>query len=232
MSRKYKYEYIGEDPHKDWHLPGFSKGEELFSAISHIVGGGLGISALVIGIIVTTSRGTPLGLLSMLIYGISLIVLYTMSALYHFLRINRAKLVFRILDHCTIFVLIAGTYTPYCLITLSGTLEGILILAFVWVLAILGVVFNAINMHWRPVKIFSQIAYILTGWCILIAIDLLYSLLPFTGFILLLLGGISYTIGAVAFAFGRKIKYMHPVFHLFVLIGTILQFLSVVMYVI
>lgn len=232
MAKKYKYEYIGPDPKENYHLPGFSKGEELFSAISHIVGGGLGIAALVIGLLVTIKRGTPLGILSILVYGISLIILYAMSAIYHFLRVNRAKLVFKILDHCTIFVLIAGTYTPYCLITLAGTLEGILILSFVWLIAILGVIGNAINMHAKPIIIMSQVSYILTGWCIMLAFGKLYAGLGPVGFILLLAGGISYTVGAIAFAIGTKIKYMHPIFHLFLLIGTILQFLSIVLYVI
>lgn len=227
---KYKYEYIGEKP-KDYKLPGFSKGEELFSAISHIVGGAFGIIALILGLIVTINHGTHLGVLSVLIYGFSLIILYTMSSIYHFLNVNRAKVVFRILDHCTIFILIAGTYTPYCLITLSGELVGILVLCFVWLIAILGVTFNAINMHSKVVKIFSQTSYILMGWCILIGFNTLISKLNLTGFILLLLGGISYTIGAVMFAFGKKVKYMHPLFHLFVLLGTILQFLSLILYV-
>lgn len=227
---KYKYEYIGEKK-KDYKLPGFSKGEELFSAISHIVGGAFGIVALILGLVVTIKNGTYLGVISMIIYGTSLIVLYTMSSIYHFLNVNNAKLVFRILDHCTIFILIAGTYTPFCLITLNGKSIGIFILCFVWVLAILGVIFNAINMHWKVVKILSQTAYILMGWCILIAFNTLLSELGIAGFILLLLGGISYTVGAITFAFGTKVRYMHPLFHLFVLLGTILQFLSVVLYV-
>ena len=212
-------------------MPGFSKGEELFSAISHIVGGAFGIVALILGLVVTIKNGTYLGVISMIIYGTSLIVLYTMSSIYHFLNVNNAKLVFRILDHCTIFILIAGTYTPFCLITLNGKSIGIFILCFVWVLAILGVIFNAINMHWKVVKILSQTAYILMGWCILIAFNTLLSELGIAGFILLLLGGISYTVGAITFAFGTKVRYMHPLFHLFVLLGTILQFLSIVLYV-
>lgn len=230
---KYKHDYIGVKPKKDYskRLPGFSKGEELFSAISHIIGGGLGIAALVLCIVIAAKNGTPLGILSMLVYGISLIVMYAMSSIYHFLNINCAKAVFRILDHCTIFVLIAGTYTPFCLITLRGTPQGIGILIFVWSLAILGVTFNAINMHWFAVKLFSQISYIFMGWCILFAFDLLILKLSFMGILLLLLGGISYTVGALFFAFGRKIKYMHPLFHLFVLMGTIFQFFSIILYV-
>lgn len=213
-------------------LPTYTKGEELFNAISHIVGGGFGIIALVIGIIVACNKSNVYGIVSMVIYGISMILLYTMSAIYHFLRRNRAKKVFRIFDHCTIYLLIAGTYTPYCLVTLRNVgIWGWLLFGIVWFLAILGIVFNAINMHHPVIKTLSMICYIFMGWCIIVAVKPLIDNLSMAGFIWLLLGGVMYTIGAVFYGFGKKAKYIHSVWHLFVLMGTILQFISILFYV-
>lgn len=213
-------------------LPAYTKGEELFNAISHIVGGGFGIIALVLGLIVACNESDVYGIVSMAIYGVSMILLYTMSSIYHFLRRNRAKKVFRIFDHCTIYLLIAGTYTPYCLVTLRGAgLWGWLLFSIVWFFAILGIVFNAINMHHPLIKTLSMICYICMGWCIIIAIKPLIANLSMNGFMWLLIGGVMYTIGAIFYAFGKKAKYIHSVWHLFVLMGTILQFVSIVLYV-
>lgn len=213
-------------------LPVYTKGEELFNAISHIVGGGFGIIALVLGLIVACRESDVYGIVSMAIYGASMILLYTMSSIYHFLRRNRAKKVFRIFDHCTIYLLIAGTYTPYCLVTLrEAGLWGWILFSVVWLFAILGIVFNAINMHHPLIKTLSMICYICMGWCIIIAIKPLIANLSMNGFMWLLMGGVMYTIGAVFYAFGKKAKYIHSVWHLFVLMGTILQFVSIVLYV-
>ena len=135
--------------------------------------------------------------------------------------------------HGTIFVLIAGTYTPFCLVTLKDANNiGWIILSLVWGFSILGIVANAINMHHPVIKTLSMICYIALGWCIIFAIKPLLDNLAFGGFLLLLLGGVSYTIGAVFYGFGRKCRYIHSVWHLFVLIGSILHFLSVLFYVI
>ena len=150
-----------------------------------------------------------------------------MSSIYHFLRINKAKKVFRILDHCTIFLLIAGSYTPYCLITLKNSILGIIILSIEWGIAILGIVGNAINMHNKYVKVLSQISYIIIGWIILIAINPLLQNLALNGLILLLAGGISYTIGVIFYALGKKVKYFHTIFHVFVVIGSLMHFLCI-----
>lgn len=126
-------------------LPKYTRGEEIFNAVSHIVGGALGIGALVVGIVFAALKTDKIGVISMIIFGLSIMILYTMSAIYHFLFINKAKKVFRVFDHCTIYLLIAGTYTPICLITLRNEwIWGYLILGIVWFLAILGIVFNAI----------------------------------------------------------------------------------------
>lgn len=214
-------------------LPAYTKGEEIFNAVSHIVGGGFGVIALVLGIIFACIHSNAYGLASMIVFGTSLILLYTMSAIYHFLHRNRAKKVFRIFDHCTIFLLIAGTYTPFCLITLreSGAI-GWIMFGIVWFFAILGIVGNAINMHHPIIKTLSMICYIGMGWCIIFAIKPLLANLEMNGFWLLLIGGISYTIGAIFYGFGRKAKYIHSVWHLFVLLGSILHYFSVLFYII
>lgn len=212
-------------------LPKFSKGEEIFSAVTHIVGGGFGVVFLFFGVIFAHFHCDSLGIFSMYVYGICMIIAYTMSAIYHFLRPNRAKKVFRIFDHCAIFLLIAGSYTPYCLITLrAAPAWGYSLFGVVWGLSILGIVLNAINMHkWKPL---SQVLYLALGWCIIIAIVPLTKYLAMAGFWWLLAGGIAYTIGAVLFAIGRKVPYIHSVFHIFVLLGSIFQFVSILFYVI
>jgi len=214
-------------------LPKYTKGEEIFNAVSHIVGGAFGIAVLVLGIIFSIIYSDGYGLASMIVYGTSSIILYTMSAIYHFLRPNKAKKVFRIFDHCTIFLLIAGTYTPFCLVTLrEASSIGWILFGIVWGLTILGIVGNAINMHHPIIKTLSMVCYIGMGWCIVFAIKTLLANLAFGGFLFLLLGGISYTIGAIFYGFGRKCKYIHSVWHLFVVIGSILHFFSILFYVI
>ena len=214
-------------------LPTYTKGEEIFNAVSHIVGGGFGVIALVLGIVFAAIYSDGYGIASMIVLGVSLILLYTMSAIYHFLHRNRAKKVFRIFDHCTIFLLIAGTYTPYCLITLREANHiGWILFGIIWLFTILGIVGNAINMHHPVIKTLSMVCYLALGWCIVIAIKPLLENLAFGGFLLLLIGGIAYTIGAVFYGFGKKTKYIHSVWHLFVLAGSILHFLSILLYVI
>ena len=215
-------------------LPSYTRGEERFSSISHMAGGGLAIAGFVIGLVIACIFSDGYGIASMLVYGISMIIMYSMSAIYHFLHTNLAKKIFRIFDHCSIFFLIAGTYTPYCLITLRevNPFTGWLLFSIVWGCAILGVIGNAINMHHPVIKVLSMIAYIAMGWCVILEINTLMSNLEAWGFLLLLFGGIAYTIGAIFYGFGKKAKYIHSVWHLFVLAGTILQYLSILFYVI
>lgn len=207
--------------------PLYGRGEEIFNAVSHIVGGGLGVAFCIIALAITSLRPTANKFIAVAVYSFSLVTLYTMSALYHFLPQGRAKRVFRIFDHCTIFLLIAGCYTPFCLIPLWGTPIGTVILAVEWGLALLGVTFNAINMHWKAVKVLSQISYVVMGWMIIPAVPTLLNVVSLSCFLWLLAGGIAYTVGILFFALGRKKKYMHSVWHLFVLAGTIFQFVSI-----
>ena len=214
-------------------LPSYTKGEEIFNAVSHIVGGAFGIIALILGLVFTIQEGHDgWSILSVIIYGVSIILLYTMSSIYHFLRRNKAKRVFRIFDHCTIYLLIAGTYTPICVILLRHEWWGILLLILVWVAAIVGITFNAINMHKTSIKVLSMILYIVMGWCVIFLIVPLLKIWYGPGFWFLLGGGISYTVGVIFYAFGKKAKYIHNIWHLFVFLGTVLQFIAILKYII
>ncbi|CCZ84997.1 channel protein hemolysin III family [Firmicutes bacterium CAG:631] len=222
---------MGKSVNKE--LPSYTKGEEIFNAVSHIVGGAFGIIALILGLVFTIQEGHDgWSILSVIIYGVSIILLYTMSSIYHFLRRNKAKRVFRIFDHCTIYLLIAGTYTPICVILLRHEWWGILLLILVWVAAIVGITFNAINMHKTSIKVLSMILYIVMGWCVIFLIVPLLKIWYGPGFWFLLGGGISYTVGVIFYAFGKKAKYIHSIWHLFVFLGTVLQFIAILKYII
>ena len=214
-------------------LPTYSKGEEIFNMVSHIIGGALGVVALVLCVIFSALHNNVYGVIASSIYGASLILLYTMSSIYHGLKpTGTAKKVFQIIDHCSIFILIAGTYTPFALCTLRqyDLTTGWTLFGIVWALAILGIVFNSIDL--KRYKIFSMICYILMGWCIIFKINLLPTLLTMNGFILLLSGGIVYTLGAVLYIIWKKQKWMHSLFHISCIIGSLLQFLCILFYVI
>lgn len=218
---------------KDRNLPPYTRGEEIFNMVSHISGGGLGIAMATLCIVKAFLNFDAYQIVSAFIYGFSMIILYTMSSVYHGLIPITAKKVFQIIDHCSIFVLIAGTYTPIALCTLRpyNPLFGWGLFGFVWAMAVLGVVFNAIDL--KKYSVFSNICYIAVGWCVIFVIKPLLSVFSMAGFWWLLAGGISYTVGAVFYAVAakKKTKYIHSVFHLFVVLGSLLQFVSVFFYV-
>lgn len=214
-------------------LPTYTKGEEIFNMVSHIVGAAMGIVAIVLGIIFSAIHGNGYGIASSIVYGITLIVLYTMSSIYHGLNpAKKAKKVFQVIDHCSIFLLIAGTYTPFCLCTLRAhnPATGWIVFGIVWGLAILGIILNAIDL--KKFKIFSMICYLVMGWCIIAKINIVMEALGVIGFTLLLSGGIVYTIGAIFYGIGKKRKWMHSIFHLACVIGSLLQLVCVLIYVI
>ena len=214
-------------------LPSYTKGEEIFNMVSHIVGGVAGIVTIVLCSVFGAIRNNTYGVVSGVIFGVSMIFLYTMSSLYHGLKPNsKSKKVFQILDHCAIFVLIAGSYTPFALCTLReySTALGWVIFGIIWGFAILGITLNSIDL--KKYKVFSMICYLAMGWCIIVRGDLLPKLLGMSGFALLLAGGIIYTVGAVLYGLGKKRKYIHSVFHLSVFLGNLLHVLCVLMYVI
>ena len=218
---------------KDRELPTYTKGEEIFNMVSHIVGGAIGLIGMVLCIIFSAIHQNSYAIVGSIIYGISMIFLYTMSSIYHGLKPTRkAKKVMQILDHCTIYVLISGTYTPILLSSIMKVdqVAAWTMLAIVWIFAILGIVLNAIDL--KQFRVFSMICYIAMGWCIIFRIDLVIKSLGMTGFILILLGGIIYTLGTILYGIGRKVKYMHSMFHLCVVIGTLLQLIAIILYVV
>lgn len=213
-------------------IPTYSKGEEIFNMVSHIVGGALGIVAITLCAIFGAINNNVYGIISGTIFGATLVILYTISSIYHGLSPKcKAKKVFQVIDHCSIFLLIAGTYTPFTLCTLReyNTALGWSMFGVVWGLAILGIVFNSIDLS--KYKVFSMICYLVMGWCIIFRINIVYDCLGLTGFLLLLLGGIAYTIGAIIYGLGKKYKWFHSIFHIMCIIGSVLQFLCVLLYV-
>lgn len=210
-------------------IPKYSLGEEIMSAVTHGVGALLSIAALVLCVVFSAINGSALSVVSSAIYGSTLIILYTMSTLYHSFKINNAKRVFRIIDHCSIYLLIAGSYTPYTLLVLPKNV-GIPLFIIIWSVAILGIVLNSIDL--KKFKVVSLISYLILGWAIIFAFKPLIENLAKGGLILLLAGGICYTVGCIFYGCGKKLKYMHSVFHIFVLAGSILQFFSILLYVI
>ena len=209
-------------------IPRYTLGEELMNSITHGVGAILGIAALVLCIVKSCTPLDGYKLASGIVFGLTTTLLYLMSCLYHALKVNRAKRVFRVMDHCTIFLLIAGTYTPYTLITLRGV-TGWVLFGVVWSVGILGIVLNAVSLK-RFAKL-SLACYIMLGWVVIFASKQLIAALDTAGLLLLLAGGIAYTLGAVLYALGSKKRYFHSVFHFFCLIGTALHFLSIYFYV-
>ncbi len=205
-------------------LPDYTKTEELCHSISHGVGVLFGVFALILGILHTTAT---IDRVCAVIYAVSMILLYAVSATYHALPKSDRKRGFRILDHCTVNLLIAGTYTPVALSAIrriNPTVGWILFFA-VWAIGIFSSVFTCIDLQ-KYAKL-SMVCYLLMGWCVIITVRVAIEALTVPGFLWLLSGGVSYTIGAVIYAAAKKKRYSHTIFHIFVLIGTILQFVAV-----
>ncbi len=219
---------IKQEKRKKLGLPEYTLGEELVNSISHGLGAVFGIVALVLCVVFSAIEGDAWKVVSGAIYGASMIILYSVSTIYHALGINRAKKVFRTLDHCSIYFLIAGTYTPYTLVAMRET-SGFPVFGIVWAAAALGITLSAINVH--KFRIVSMIIYIAMGWAIIFSGRDLIASIPTAGFVLLLGGGILYTIGAVLYGIGKKKRYMHSVFHFLALGGSVCHFISIFMYV-
>ena len=213
-------------------LPTYTKGEEICNMVSHIIGGVLGVVALVLCVVIAAIHHNVYGIVGGAIFGVSMILLYVMSSVYHGLSPKvKGKKVMQVLDHCTIYFLIAGSYTPFALCTLReyDTATGWTIFGIIWAMAILGIVLNAIDL--KKYKKFSMICYLGMGWAIIFKVNLLPILLPLPGLVLLVAGGLAYTIGAILYGIGKKHKWMHSVFHLFILLGSLLQFFCILLYV-
>jgi len=207
--------------------PRYTRGEELFNMISHIVGGGLGLVALLVCVTVAAFAQNVWGVVSALAYGFSVILLFTMSSIYHGLKVGTAKKVFRVLDHCTIFILIAGTYTPVLLTNFREAYptEAWVMFSTIWGLALIGIVLNIVDL--KRFMTFSLICYIGMGWIAIFRIDQLIAVHGAPFFVFILAGGILYTIGVLFYVLGKRKKYMHGVFHLFVNAASILHSVAI-----
>lgn len=214
----------------DRKLPTYTKGEEVFNMVSHIVGGGFGVVALVLCIIMAAIKGNAIGVISSIIYGITLIDLYAMSSIYHGLKPGMAKKVMQVLDHCTIYFLIAGSYTPIVLVALMPKypLAAWILFCVVWGCAALACTFTAIDL--KKYNIFSMICYLAMGWCVIFFIREVFEVMSFNGGMLLLAGGIAYTVGSILYGLGKHHKYMHSIFHMFILLGSVLHFFAILLY--
>ena len=219
---------------KDRLLPEYTRGEEIFNMVSHIVGGAFGIIALVTCVVKAFIRFDAYKIVSAFIYGFSMVVLYTMSSVYHGVKPEMAKKVMQVIDHCTIFLLIAGTYTPVCLVALrqANAYLGWIIFGIVWGFSALGITLNAIDL--KKYTVFSMICYIGLGWCIVFPLKTAVRAIGCTGFWWLLAGGIAYTLGSILYGIaGKKVHcYIHSIFHIFVVIGSILQYVCIFFYII
>lgn len=209
------------------YLPRYSVGEEIFNSVTHGVGIALACVGFGILLILSSVRGDAWAVVSSSIYCFTLFVLYLASTLYHAISNRSVKGVLRILDHCSIFILIAGTYTPFTLITLRGPL-GWSLFGVVWGAAIIGIILNAVDI--KKFSKLSMVCYVAMGWVIVFAIKPLYQSLQLPGLILLVAGGLSYTVGIIFYA--KDHKYMHAIWHLFVLAGSVCHYLCIALYVI
>lgn len=212
-------------------LPDYIKGEEIMNMVTHITGGGLGVIVLILCVIKAALAGSAMKIVTASIYGCSMVALYAMSSIYHGLRPGTGKKVLQIIDHCTIYFLIAGTYTPIVLCSIAPIYPvlgwGLFIAE--WALAILAATLTAIDLH--NYRVFSMICYIGMGWAIIFFLPQAMAALTVGGFWLTFAGGIAYTIGAILYGIGSKKRWMHSVFHIFVVLGSMLQFLAIFLYV-
>ena len=215
----------------DRKLPNYSRGEEIMNMVTHIVGGALGVAVLILCITRAVENENIYGIAASAVYGISMISTFTVSSVYHGLLPNFGKKVMQVVDHCTIYFLIAGTYTVVVLSAIRPVFPvlGWGLFIFEWVMAAIAATLTAIDM--KKYEIFSMICYICMGWAILPFMKQAREVLSAEGFALLLAGGIAYTIGAILYGIGSKKRWFHSIFHIFVVLGSALQLICVVFYV-
>lgn len=200
---------------------------ELFNSISHIIGAFAAMAGLVVLVVFASLQGDPWKIVSFSIYGATLFLLYLFSSLYHSLR-GRAKEFFQKLDHYAIYLLIAGTYTPFTLVTIRGP-WGWSIFGVIWSLAIIGVVVDV--LHRKGARVMQMVIYLLMGWLILVSLKPLLAVLPMAGFYWLLAGGVFYTTGIIFYVLDHRMRHSHGIWHLFVLAGSVSHYISVLFYV-
>ena len=208
-------------------IPNYTLGEELFNSISHGIGAALAVVALVLMVV---KAHNPLPETTVSLFGATMIILYTMSCIYHALSPNlEGKKVLRVIDHCNVFLLVFGTYIPVSLLGVGGA-KGWILFGVIGAFTIIGIVFTAINVD--KYKVIATICHLINGWSILIGIPELINNAGHEGLLFMILGGVMYTIGSVLYGLGSKKKYMHCIFHVFCLLGTFFHFWSIYMYLI
>ena len=215
---------------RDRSLPRYTKGEEIMNTVTHISGGGLALAGSVFCVLAACRYGGWVNILGAVIYCITMVCVYTMSSVYHGLREGTAKKVMQVIDHCAIYFLIAGTYTP---IMVTGFIPvfpkiGWGLLVMEWTLTAVAVTLTAIDL--KKYRAFSMVCYICMGWGIALFLPQAMQVMTMAGFYWLLAGGIAYTIGAVLFGIGKKVPWMHGVFHIFVVLGSALQYAAILGY--
>ncbi|MDD2362268.1 MAG: hemolysin III family protein [Oscillospiraceae bacterium] len=203
----------------------YTLSEEIGHSITHGIGAMISIAGIVI--LLLRAGGRPLETVAAAVYGASMLLLFCMSSLYHAITNVKVKKVLRVLDHSSIFLMIAGTYTPYTLISLRGAI-GWTIFGVVWATAIFGIILNCIGLE--KFKKISMICYIASGWCIVVAAIPLFNTLPWNGLMLLLTGGVFYTSGLIFYR-QKKVRYTHLTWHFFVLAGAVAHYFSILLYV-
>lgn len=202
------------------------EGERL-NSITHLIGAVAAAAGFVVLVVMAARQGDPWKIVSFSIYGVTLLLLYTFSALYHSLR-GAAKKFFRKLDHLSIYLLIAGTYTPFTLVTLHGA-WGWTLFGIIWTLAAIGMVLDSLPQQGS--RVLPVVIYLVMGWSCLIALKPLLQALPAYGFAWLLAGGIFYTVGVIFYALDHRVRHFHGIWHLFVLAGSISHYVSIYFYV-
>ena len=213
-------------------LPDYTHGEEMFNFISHVAGGGIAVILLVLCVVRAILHRDPWAIVGSTVYGLSLVSLYTISGVYHGLRPIRAKKVMQVLDHCTIYFLIFGSYLPILLCSIRRESPVTAWVLFGVILAIMALAVTLTAIDLKKYRVLSMICYIGLGWCIVFAAPVAIRAIPTAGLIWLLAGGIAYTVGAILYGIGVHKHYMHAVFHLFVILGSVLQFVCIFCYVI
>lgn len=213
-------------------LPTYTRGEEQMNMITHIAGGGLSVAGLVVLLLKAAAAADPWRIGASALYGCSLIAVFAVSSVYHGLKDSYAKKVMQVVDHCTIYFLIAGSYTVILLCAMRPEYPGLAwgLFAFQWGCAALAAIFTAIDL--KRYSVFSMICYIGMGWSVIPFWRQVLEVMTAPGFWLLLAGGIAYSVGSILYGLGKRRKWMHSIFHLFVNLGALLQYLSIVLYVV
>lgn len=218
-------------PLRERQLPDYTRGEELMNMITHIVGGAVGLLILIGGILIGAKHRDPWAITSGSIYGVLTCTLFVISSVYHGLPDGIGKRVMQVIDHCTIYFMIAGTYTPVLLVGIRKVMPvaAWIVFGVEWGCAMIAAALTAIDL--KRYKAFSMVCYLAMGWAIVTILKPTFQVLGRSGFLWLLAGGICYTIGAVLYGLGKKHRYMHSVFHLFVNAGSLLQAIAILLYV-